>query len=66
MCGSKSPDIPPPPPPPQESKQPETANLKESARRNRSGQMAGGTLLTSPSGVSAGSLTTGKATLLGQ
>jgi hypothetical protein len=65
MCGS-SPDIPPPPPPPQETKQPEAANVKESARRNRTGLVGGGSLLTGPTGISAGSLTTGKATLLGQ
>lgn len=64
MCLSK-PDIPPPPPPPQEIKQPDVARLRDSARRNRSG-MVGGSLLTGPSGVSSGALTTGKTTLLGQ
>ena len=67
MCMS-SPDIPPPPPPPpppQEVKQPDSAKLRDSARRNRSG-MAGGSLLTGPSGVSQGALTTGRTTLLGQ
>lgn len=64
MCLS-APKIPPPPPPPQEVKQPDSANLSASARRNRSG-MTGGSLLTGPSGVAQGALTTGKATLLGQ
>lgn len=63
MCMSK-PNI-PPPPPPQEVKQPDSAVLRDSARRNRSG-MAGGSLLTGPSGIAPGALTTGKATLLGQ
>ncbi len=64
MCGS-SPDIPPPPPPPQEVKQPDSVTLKDSAKRNRSG-MAGGSLLTGPSGVAGSTVNTGKATLLGQ
>jgi hypothetical protein len=64
MCMS-SPDIPPPPPPPQEVKQPDSAALRDRSRRNRSG-MAGGSLLTGPSGVSQGALTTGRTTLLGQ
>lgn len=65
MCMS-SPNIPPPPPPPQEIKQPETQALKDSARRNRtSGAMGGGSLLTGPSGIASGALTTGKSTLLG-
>lgn len=64
MCLS-NPDIPPPPPPPQEAKQPDSAILRDRSRRNRSG-MAGGSLLTGPSGVSQGALTTGRTTLLGQ
>lgn len=64
MCGS-SPDIPPPPPPPQEAKAPDTATVKDKSRRNRAG-MVSDSLLTGPSGVAQGSLTTGKATLLGQ
>ena len=62
MCSS--PSIPPPPPPPQEVKQPDSSNLRDSARRNRSGGMTGGSLLTGPSGLAAAP--TGKATLLGQ
>lgn len=65
MCLSKSPSIPEPPPPPQAVKQPDAAGLQDKARRNRSG-MAGGSLLTGPSGIAAGALTTGKTTLLGQ
>lgn len=64
MCMS-SPDIPPPPPPPQEVKQPDSGALRDSSRRNRAG-MVGGSLLTGPSGVSQGALTTGRTTLLGQ
>lgn len=64
MC-AKSPDIPPPPPPPQEIKQPDSATYKDRTKQNRAG-MAGGSLLTGPSGVAQGSLTTGRATLLGQ
>lgn len=68
MCLAKTPNIPPPPPPPpppQEVKQPDSAALRTGARRNRAG-MAGGSLLTGPSGVSQGALTTGRTTLLGQ
>lgn len=64
MCLAK-PKIPPLPPPPQEAKAPDSSNLRDSARRNRSG-MVGGSLLTGPSGVAPGALPTGKATLLGQ
>lgn len=63
MCMS-SPDIPPPPPPPQEVKQPDSANLTDKAKRNRAG-IVGGSLLTGPSGVAPGAMTTGKSTLLG-
>lgn len=69
MCKPKTPNIPPPPPPPpppQEAKQADSSALRDRARRNRSGGMAGGSLLTGPSGVSQGALTTGRATLLGQ
>ena len=65
MCLAKTPNIPPPPPPPQEAKAPDASQLRDRARRNRSG-MAGGSLLTGPSGVSQGALTTGRTTLLGQ
>ena len=66
MCLVKTPDIPPPPPPPQEVKQPDTSVLRDSARRNRASGMASGSLLTGPSGIAPGALTTGKTTLLGQ
>ena len=63
MCSA--PKIPPPPPPPEPAKQPNQAALGESARKNRNpGAMAGGSLLTGPSGVA--SAATGRATLLGQ
>ena len=61
MCSS--PNIPAPPPPPQEIKQPDTSNLTDKAKRNRTG-ISGGTLLTGRSGVA--SAPTGQATLLGQ
>lgn len=66
MCLAKTPDIPPPPPPPQETKAPDSSNLRDRARRNRAGGITGGSLLTGPSGVSQGALTTGRTTLLGQ
>lgn len=65
MCMS-SPNIPPPPPPPQEVKQPDQAQMSANMRRNRAGSMMGGSLLTGPSGVAQGALTTGKTSLLGQ
>lgn len=63
MCLSK-PNIPAPPPPPQEVKQPDSGVMRDSSRRNRAGGMAGGSLLTGPSGVT--NATTGKTSLLGQ
>jgi hypothetical protein len=65
MCMS-SPNIPAPPPPPQEFKKPDSAALTDKAKRNRAGGMVGGSLLTGPSGVAQGALTTGKTSLLGQ
>lgn len=63
MCMSPPP-LPPPPPPPQAAKQPDTANLVANAKRNRQmGGMAGGSLLTGPSGVT--STSTGRTSLLG-
>lgn len=59
MCSS--PDIPDPPPPAQEVKQPELM----AGRKRKPGSMAGGTLLTSPSGVTQSALNTGAPTLLG-
>jgi hypothetical protein len=64
MCMS-SPNIPPPPPPAQEVKQPDSAVLTDKAKKNRAG-IVGGSLLTGPSGVAAGAMTTGKTSLLGQ
>lgn len=68
MCLAKPniPPPPPPPPPPQEIKQPDISSLRDSARRNRAGGMAGGSLLTGPSGIAPGALPTGRTTLLGQ
>lgn len=63
MCLSK-PNI-PTPTPPQEVKTPDAAPLADKARRNRSGAMTGGTLLTGPSGLQPGAASTGRTTLLG-
>jgi hypothetical protein len=60
-----SPNIPPPPPPPQEIKQPDSAAMTDKAKRNRAG-MVGGSLLTGPSGVATGAMTTAGTSLLGQ
>lgn len=60
MCMS-SPKIPPPPPPPQEVKMPDTGQLQRGKRQ--AAGMAGGTLLTGPSGIA--SVPTGSNTLLG-
>lgn len=62
MCMS-TPDIPAPPPPTQDVKQPDSANLRTSAKRNRGG-MAAPSLLTGASGAPAAP--TGRTTLLGQ
>jgi hypothetical protein len=59
-----TPSIPKPPPPPQEVKTPDAGALKDSMRKNRGG-MAGGTVLTGPSGITA-PVATGRSTLLGQ
>ena len=64
MCMS-SPNIPPPPPPPQDIKQPDSAAMTDKAKRNRAG-MVGGSLLTGPSGVATGAMTTARTSLLGQ
>ena len=61
MC--LAPDIPPPAPPPQEVKQPDSALLRDKARRNRGG-MGAPSLLTGPSGAAPAPV--GRATLLGQ
>lgn len=60
MCMS-SPSVPPPPPPPQEAKAPDSMATRRRARP--AGGM--GTMLTGPSGVSAGALNTGGTSLLG-
>lgn len=63
MCMS-TPSLPPPPPAVQESKQPEVNTLNRDRKRIANG-MAGGTLLTSPSGISGSALNTSAPTLLG-
>jgi len=40
--------------------------MSSNMRRNRAGSMMGGSLLTGPSGVAQGAMTTGRTTLLGQ
>lgn len=60
MCMS-SPNIPDPPPPVQEAKAPELG----STLRTRKPVTAGGSLLTSPSGITQSALTTGAPSLLG-
>ena len=62
MCMSK-PHVPDPPPPPQPPKPPDIEALKDRSRRQREGGMAGGSVLTGPSGVSM--VSTGRSTLLG-
>jgi hypothetical protein len=62
MCLS-TPDIPAPPPPLQEAKTPELNTLSKA--RRAAGGMAGGTLLTGPSGVTGAALNTAAPTLLG-
>lgn len=64
MCMS-SPKIPKPTPPPQETKQPDSQAIR-SRQRDRARMTGGnGTILTGPSGVSAGALNTGGTSLLG-
>ncbi len=60
MCMS-TPKMPAPPPPPQEVKPPDSM----AQRRARRPAGMGGTMLTGPSGVTAGSMSTGGSTLLG-
>lgn len=65
MCLSK-PSMPAAPPPPQEAKAPDAAAFRAQANRARQpGMMAGGTLLTGPSGITTPPATT-RTTLLGQ
>ena len=59
---NNAPDEIPVPPALQEAKDPDSMALR---RKARGGQMAGGTLLTSPRGVSLNSMNTGGTTLLG-
>lgn len=62
MCMGGSPNI-KTPDPVQEEQQPDIVALKNA--RKKSGQIAGGTLLTSPSGVDAATSNVGSTTLLG-
>ena len=63
MCFSK-PSIPGPPPPVQEVKPADTANAATRRTQKRSG-MAGGSLLTGPSGIAPQTVNTGGTSLLG-
>lgn len=62
MCMGGTPDV-KTPDPVQEAQQPDIVALKNA--RKKSGQIAGGTLLTSPSGVDNATTNTGSTTLLG-
>jgi hypothetical protein len=66
VCIGKTPKIPAPPappPPPQETKAPDMNSVRR--KRSESGGIPGGTLLTGPSGVDSGMLSTGGGSLLG-
>lgn len=62
MCMGGTPDV-KTPDPVQEAQQPNVNALKNA--RKKSGQIAGGTLLTGPSGVDNNTAPTGATTLLG-
>lgn len=62
MCLGK-PSI-PSTPPPQAVKQPDTSSLLR-GQQSRAATITGGTLLTSPTGIAPGALSTGAPTLLG-
>lgn len=64
MCSSPKPPAPPaPPPPPQETKSADLNTVRR--KRSEPSGMAGGTLLTGPSGVDNSMLSTGGGSLLG-
>jgi len=63
MCLSK-PNIPAPPPPVQDVKPADTASAATRKQQKRTG-MAGGSLLTGPSGIQTASMNTGGTSLLG-
>ena len=66
MCIGSSPSAPPPPPPPQAPQDPQIADLTEMRRKRMAASgMAGGTLLTGPTGIENSQLNTGKGSLLG-
>lgn len=69
MClgGGSAPAAPAAPTPPAEIKQPDTVEAMRTNRKARaaSGAMAGGTLLTGPSGLQPGALDVSKPSLLG-
>ena len=69
MClgGGSAPAAPAAPTPPAEVKQPETVDAVRVDRKARkaAGAMAGGTLLTGPSGLQAGAMDISKPSLLG-
>lgn len=60
MCIStpKPPPPPPPPPPPQETKTPDVSEFSRTKQKQTA--MAGGTLLTSPTGIDLSSQNLGK------
>lgn len=65
MCVGQAPKIPapsPPPPPPQAAKAPDMNAVRKAGG---SSPLAGGSLLTGPSGIAANALNTGSKSLLG-
>jgi len=67
MClGGSAPSAPPPPPPPQAPQDPQIADLADARKKRMAAQgMAGGTLLTGPTGIENNQLNLGKGSLLG-
>lgn len=67
MClGGSAPSAPAPPPPPQAPQDPNLSDLAATRKaRQQAAGMAGGTLLTGPSGIDNSMLNTGGASLLG-
>lgn len=68
MClgGSSTPAVPAPPPAPQAPQDPQISDLTQARKQRMQSQgMAGGTLLTGPTGIENNQLNTGRGSLLG-
>jgi hypothetical protein len=68
MCigGPSTPSVPAPPPAPQAPQDPQLSDLAAARKQRMQNQgMAGGTLLTGPSGIENNQLNTGRGSLLG-